>query len=264
MKGKHLFLVITCMFVTLALFAQRVKRKGTTPIELKSNANSAKNIFTLTQVQGKWQEYDRTYIATNEKAAFSDTLMLAINKSNAEVKEGMSMNMKGEAAIEDRNSLYVASDSYLIISVSDSQLVLNDGEFLKTLKQVPQFYLETVGKDSVALAEYTVPKNILMTDILGTWTVYKKEAKPGTINKDTYLVNTISVLKNSNQNLATGEIIMGQDNVQQKYPCTFVLKDGTLQVLADNKILNFNTYKAANGEFVFGNKDDVMNYAKRR
>jgi hypothetical protein len=190
--------------------------------------------------------------------------MLAITKNSGEVKEGMSMNMKGEVAIDDRNSLYVAGDSYSIISVSDSQLVLNDGEFLKTLKQVPYFYLETVGKDSVAVAEYTIPKNVLMADILGTWTVYKKEAKPGIINKDTYLVNTISILKNSNQNIATGEIIMGQDNVQQKYPCTFILKDSTLQILVDNKTLDFKTYKAADGEFVFGNKAEVLNYAKRR
>ncbi|MEO5943703.1 MAG: hypothetical protein ABIP30_11770 [Ferruginibacter sp.] len=264
MKGKHLFLVITCIFVTQALFAQRVKRKGTTPLELNKNTTSSKNIYTLAQVQGKWQEFNRTFIATNEKAVFLDSLMIAINKSNAEVKEGMSMNMKGEAAIEDRNSLYVAGDRYSIVSVSDSQLVLNDGEFFKTMKQVPQFYLETVGKDSVVLAEYTVPKNVLMTDILGTWTVYKKEAKPGIINKDTYLVNTISVLKNSNQNLATGEIIMGQDNAQQKYPCTFILKDSTLQVLVDNKTLSFNTYKATDGEFVFGNKTEVLNYAKRK
>jgi hypothetical protein len=34
MKGKQLFFVITCVFVTQALLAQRVKRKGTTPIEL--------------------------------------------------------------------------------------------------------------------------------------------------------------------------------------------------------------------------------------
>ncbi|MBS1496646.1 MAG: hypothetical protein JSU03_10080 [Bacteroidetes bacterium] len=263
MKAKQLFIVMAALFFANQLFAQRVKRKGTMPIDVTKNVAKSSPTFMLTQVQGKWQEYSRTDILNNQKTNFADTLMLTINNNNAEVKEGMSMTMKGEAAIESRNELYVAGDSYSIVSISDSQLVLNDGEYFKTLKQVPFFYLETVGKDSVKQVAYSFPKNVLMSDILGTWQVYKKEAKPGIINKNTCLVNTISIIKNSNQNIATGEITMSIDNVSQKYPCTFILKDSTLQILANNQTLNFNTYQAANGEFIFGDKNQVLNFAKK-
>lgn len=263
MKSKELFFICSLLLLGTTVYGQRVIRKGTTPIKMKKTSAPRKSNFAMEQVQGKWQEYGRVDIATHKKLAYTDTLMLVIVKDKVEVKEGMSMDMKGDADIEGGSILTVAEDSYSIVSIAGTQMILKDWDVLKTMRRVKFFYLETVGKDSIKQTDNNIPKNILLADIMGKWMVYKKEAKPGVINDETELVYSLAVLKDSTQNIATGEIVMNINNMQQKFACIFILKDSTMQVLANNKTWSFNTYRADKSEFVFGKQNEVKHYAKR-
>ena len=256
---------MSMFIIAHTVYSQGVKRKGTTPIRRYSTAPAGKINFTLSQVQGKWQEYKREDIYTHKKLAYTDTLMFSIVNNKAEVKEGtsMTMNMKGEASIEAGNSLAVAGDIYPIISIMGRQMIIKDDSVLKTMKQVKKFYLETVGKDSVNITENKTPRNILLTSIMGKWSVYKKEAKVDILNDNTPLVYSIALLKDSTENIATGEIVLVVNNIQKKFDAVYILNGSTIEVLTDNRRLIFNTYKATADEFIFGKPNEVLHYAKR-
>ena len=238
-------------------FSQRVKRKGTTPIELKGPSEPAAK-FSLDQLQGKWQEYTRIEIGANTKEEFKDTLMVRIDRNTAEVREGMSLNMKGEASIEAPNELTIAGDTYSINTITENELAIDDGQFLKTLKKVSQFYLETVGKDSVKAQAYNVPQNILPANLQGKWIVYRREAKPGLINSNTELIKSLSIVNDS-----TGEIVVYKNDQTEKLTCTIAIKQNSFTVSANNKQWEFIAYKADNNEFVFGKENEVLNFAKK-
>lgn len=261
MKRLALYAIGGFLFCQPA-FAQRVLRKGTTPIEINRNKTISKGAFTLEQVQGNWLEVKRVSIDSKERAAYTDSLMLNITDAKAEVREGMSMNMKGTASIESGRALSVAGDVYSIVTLSQDQMVISDGDFYKTLQLVEAFNVETVGNVAPKPAELS-PVKIAFTNIMGKWDVYKKQAKPGFIKPDMYLVSSMNITKNANPTLATGEIVLSQNNQDQKYPCSFILQGDTLQVLANNMEFNFYTYPSGKNEIIFGNVTGVLNFAKK-
>lgn len=265
MKGY----ILLAIFATASFssIAQRVVRKGTRPMQLTPPGSKKEEIkkqfFTLAQVQGKWQEHGRTPVGGGDKLAYTDTLMINISKTNAEVREGMSMNMKGDAAIEDGDHLVAAGDEYIIRSVGNGKMVLDDGEFVHTMELVKKFYLETVGKDSVMHTSMEVPRSIQLANVSGKWVVYRREAKPGVITKETELVKSISILKDSTDRIAKGEIVIYSNDVSEKMSCIITLSNNNMQIVSGKRSWNFDTYLADNNEFVFGKSDQVMHYAKR-
>lgn len=246
--------------------AQRVKRKGTTPIQMnkdiKNNENAVRGNFTLEQIQGKWQEHGRIATGSTAQLSYKDTLMINIVKTSAEVREGMSMNMKGEASINDGDNLNVAGDTYTIKSVANNQMILDDGEYLKTMQRVSTFYLELVGKDSVKKAAYNNGKNINLADLKGKWIVYRRQAKPGKITNDTELVKSISIDQVDDSTKGKGEIVVYKNDLSEKLDCVFTIVGNTINVVSNNRKWTFTTYKAENNEFVFGQTDDLLYYAK--
>lgn len=261
--------VILVLLATIAenSQAQRVKRKGTTPIQMntpsKTTANAVKGNFTLAQIQGKWQEHARVAIGSTELLSYKDTLMINIVKNTAEVREGMSMNMKGDASIEDGDNLGVAGDTYTIKSVGNNQMVLDDGEFLRTMQHVSSFYLELEGKDSVKKAAYNNGKNINLSDLKGKWMVYRRQAKPGKITNDTELVKSISIDQVEDSTKGKGEMVVYKNDLSEKLSCLFIIEGSTIKIVSNKRSWMFTTYNAANNEFVFGHREEVMYYAKK-
>ncbi|RYD83289.1 MAG: hypothetical protein EOP53_01270 [Sphingobacteriales bacterium] len=260
-----LILLSLAALVCIDAAAQRVKRKGTTPHPLKASNSSINNngiTYNLEQVQGKWQETSRQLAVGKAALSFTDTLMISINGQKAEVKEGMSMNMRGEAAI-DENSLQVAGDSYKIVSLEKETMVLGSDEHIITLKKVNLFYLETVGKDSVKQIKHIETRPLDLALLTGKWTIYRRDAKPGIINTNTTLVKSIEIMDAAGTSNAKGEIVIFSNNISQKLPCHIAMSDKNMQVTSGDKVWIFDTYRASNNEFVFGNNNEVINYAKK-
>ncbi|MCP9752956.1 hypothetical protein [Ferruginibacter sp. HRS2-29] len=268
MKGLSVFILTMAVFAT-TVSAQRVMRKGTRPQQLTPKGSdpdavkTGKNIFSLSQVQGKWQEAARRNLGSSEKLSYTDTLMIHISNDKAEVREGMSMNMKGDAAVEEGDNLSVAADVYIIRKIENDQMLLDDGEYLRTMQKVQTYYLETVGKDSIKHAGYKLPQTVLTDNLYGKWIVYRREAKPGAINSQTELVKSITILKGNAGSASKGEIVIYSKDLSEKLDCFVTLKDDNMEVVTKNKSWNFKTYLADNNEFVFGQAEEVMNYSKR-
>ncbi len=147
---KTAALLCLCSLISTCLFSQRVKRKGTEPIDISKQKRSGANVkaFTMAQLVGKWQEIARDS-KTNITISFTDTIFLNfVDNNTVFTKQGNETSMKGEAAIDgSTNELIAAADVYTIVSVTDSVLVLDNQEkILHTLKKTNQFLYETFDK----------------------------------------------------------------------------------------------------------------------
>ena len=226
---KTVALLCLCSLITTCLFSQRVKRKGTEPIDISKQKRPGANVktFTIAQFVGKWQEISRDS-KTNISISFTDTIFLNFVDSNTVfTKQGNETSMKGEAAIDaTNNELVAAADVYTIVSVTDSLLVLDNQEnILHTLKKTDQFLYETFGKKKTVIVNYKEPISVTMADIKGKWVVYKREAKPGTVNPPSTIINYVNIT-----------------NKFQLYLSAFTLKPALVSFMAQGSISDFSDW----------------------
>lgn len=255
------------LLISTCLFSQRVKRKGTQPIDISKQKRPGANVkaFTMAQLAGKWQEISRDS-KTNISISFTDTIFLNFIDSNTVLtKQGNETSMKGEAAIDaSSNELIAAADVYTIVSVTDSVLVLDNQEnILHMLKKTDQFFYETFGKKKTISDHYKEPISVKLADIKGKWVVYKREAKPGTVNPPSTIINNVNILNITGENIATGEITFYQSEKSEMLPCTIKLTNAGFEVRADKYNWSFFVYKLDKNELVFGETDVLLYFAKR-
>ena len=264
---KTAALLCLCSLISTAVFSQRVKRKGTEPIDISRQKRPGANVktFSIAQLAGKWQEISRDS-KTNISMSFTDTVFLNFVDSNTVfTKQGNETSMKGEAAIDaSTNELIAAADVYTIVSVTDSLLVLDNQEnILHTLKKTGQFMYETFGKKKTVSVNYKEPISVKLVDIKGKWVVYKREAKPGTVNPPSTIINNVNIINITGENTATGEITFYQSEKSEMLPCTIKLTDAGFDVKADKYNWKLFVYKLDNNELVFGETDVLLYFAKR-
>ncbi len=265
---KAIYFLFTSVISFAALMnggaqAQKVVRKGVKPV-VTPVATIAPN-FELEQLTGKWQEWKRISLADKKTIAYSDTMMLNFNKRDAvEIRDGVSMALIGEAAIEKPNRLLLAGDNYTIISVNNNQLVINDGEYTRHLKKKKAFYYESLGNIQVHSEDFTVAVKPNLSVVEGKWDIYRRQAAPGFINEQTdLLIKNISIQTPDAKGLAQGEISLYTKAGTEKLPCTIQFSETTMHVDAGNAHLDYNIYKTDADEFIFGRKGGLMYYAKK-
>lgn len=247
--------------------AQRVKRKGVTPIDVsknKRNPGAETPVFTAEQFVGKWQEVKRSYKGQAD-LRFKDTIYLNFLSSTKVItRSGMETNMEGEVAIESPgNVLLAAADVYTILSVNDSIAVLdNQEDLVHTFKKTNQFIFENYGKTPVTQDEYKTPVSASISQLLGKWSVFKKVAKPGAINPPTNIVSYLKIAQKTGEHTATGEISFYQTDETKQAPCTIKVSGSTLNITAGKDTWQFNIYKADAKEFVFGDTEAMLYFAK--
>lgn len=267
MLRKSLLLVSTCLLASTASFAQRVKRKGVTPIDVSKNKRNPQEptpVFTTDQFVGKWQEIKRSYKGQAD-LRYSDTIYLNFMSNNKVItRSGMQSNMEGEVAIESPgNVLLAAADVYTILSVNDSIAVLdNQEDMVHTFKKTNQFIFENYGKTPVAQNEYKTPVSVSLSQLLGKWSVYKKVAKPGAINPPTNIVAYLKIAQKTGESTASGEISFYQTDQTKQTACTIKITGSVLSVTAGKDNWLFNIYKVDAKEFVFGDPEVMLYFAK--
>ena len=264
---KTAALLCFCSLINTCLFSQRVKRKGTEPIDISKQKRPGANVktFTIAQLAGKWQEIARDS-KTNITISFTDTIFLNFIDSNTVfTKQGNETSMKGEAAIDaNSNELIAAADVYTIVSVTDSVLVLDNQEkILHTLKKTGQFFYETFGKKKTVSINYKEPISVKLADIKGKWVVYKREAKPGTVNPPSSIINYVNIINVTGENTGTGEITFYQSEKSELLPCSIKLTNAGFDLRADKYNWKLFVYKLDKNELVFGETDVLLYFAKR-
>lgn len=223
-------------FVLLAAFtadAQRVGRKGTTPLMRGQKPGDQKADFTLDQFQGKWQEVSRKTLK-GKSAAIKDTIYLSFTEGDkVDTREGNKPNVKGDADIDIDNTLLAAADIYTIKSVSESEIVLDDQEnFIHTFKKVDNFWFEKVGNLAVAIDTFKTVTEYDAANLMGEWMVYRRQAKPGEVKAPTMLIKYLKIKNKVNETTFSGNITVYEKEKTEELPCTITIYKTGMQVVA--------------------------------
>ncbi len=267
MKKYIALLTVVLLFFT-SITAQQVtvikpKRKGVEHTQVPDN-NKVKSAFVIAQFLGKWQEVKRSN--SNTVAEFTDTIFIAIsNQDNAYTLQGNQAKMVGAAAVSQQgNSLLVAADVYTIKMVTDSTMQVTDDEnILHDFEKKIIFWRETLQQTNMLVEEYTIPIVATLPANNTKWQVYKRKSTPGFINADIMVLKYIAIADSLRTNAYKGEVCYYQADKTFVLPCIFITTDKGIQIIAGDKIWDLLVYKNDANEFVFGNKDGVLYFAKK-
>jgi hypothetical protein len=266
MKAK---IVLVTLFLYLvqaeASAQQKIVRKGTQTAGKPPQEKTMDPLYRLEQFQGKWQEVKRTSLTTKEKIEFTDSLLLKFEGNKVEIKDVISMriSMKGTAQVEAPNFLVAAGDEFTVKYVDKYKLILDDGEHLKELEKKEQFNYESFGKQTVEKDTLNSPVAIDPKIAEGKWMVYRRQALAGSVNEEAVVIKSIEIFSSDTQGSSTGEVVFYQANITESLPCKIIFSAATILIITDKNNWEFSTYKLNEKEFVFGEKDRLMYYAKR-
>lgn len=265
--NKIILMLLFTTIVSSHAFTQnrRVKRQGVTPTAV---GDKPENKFTynykISQFAGKWQEVKRIY-KNGQQAKITDTVFIYFKENNkVETRDGSKTFIKGEAMLEaPGNILVAAADVYTIQSATKDTLVLDDQDtFIHILIKVNQFWVETVGKTPVATEAY---EQAIVPDIeklMGNWSIYRRHSKPGATNTETMLIKQIKINKVINITTASGEITCYKKDVSETLPCTISINGEVTTIKTASYEWKVPVYKADGKEWIFGEKDKLLYFAK--
>ena len=265
---KSLSVLVFLIGIALSAESQKmkVKRKGVTPIDVTKNDDDVKRVpdpppvYSLRQLTGKWQEVSRINSRTSSPVGFNDTLFYTFSgRGEVYSRDGVNMSLMGEALIEPGNVLVAAADVFTIRSLTNHQVVLDDGEYLHTLVRKSNFWHETLPTNAVAAEKFASPVVVNASALSGKWKVYRRAAQPGTT--DRVLIRILNVQNISDPTTATGEIMFYRSEKLETLPATFVLNGERLKISTEKNTWNMNVYKADGKELIFGDAS-LMYYSK--
>jgi len=260
-----LFLILLCSFGKQSI--AQVRRKGVTPLQRGSRPSNPnkKADFSVDQFRGKWQEYERVDRDSNLVVPFTDSIQLAFGDSSqvrTRISVSNAVSMNGLAEIDDDNNLTVASDEYTVKSFAKNEMVLDDNEkYIHRLRRVDMFWYESLGKLSVKQDDYSNSVSVPIKSVMGKWSVYRREAKPGAINNNMQLIKYLNILTKTNDSTATGDITFYQGQSAQQLPCTVSLSGGNIKITAGQNSWNYLVKQADGINFIFGN-DGILYFSK--
>ena len=262
-----LFLSMLLGICAINAFAQnpnKVIRKGMPPIQ-QMNVPASKAFYNFGQLAGKWQEIKRTTIKSKQPVEFSDTLLMRFYDSNkVEIKDAtsMRMTMKGDAYIDPPYNLNAAGDEYIIRAVDTDRILLDDGDYLKEMHRKKMFNYELLGKLTVPTETLNDPINVDPKNIQGRWSVYRRQALAGSVDTDAVVIKTLDIFPSNTIGSAMGTVVCYKSDITESFSCKIVFGDKNILVITDKYVWEFNTYKADGKEFVFGEAERLLYYAK--
>lgn len=252
--------------VNISVIAQqkvtKVVRKGEKPVIITKPSANDKSTFTINQFTGRWQEISRRDRQTNAPVNFTDTLFYHFTGTNdVFTRDGVTMSMRGKASIEPGNELVAAADVFTIRSVNRQEAVLDDRDkYIHTLIKKKSFWYETLPSNSVTPEKFTTPINAKSSDLIGNWMVYRRDAAPGAIASDEYLVKVMNITRAVGDN-AYGNLTFFHSDRTDSMSCTITLSGQKLNIVTDKHSWQLSVYKANGSELVFGNPT-LMYYCK--
>ncbi|MEJ7610707.1 MAG: hypothetical protein WKF88_05945 [Ferruginibacter sp.] len=264
MKLSTVYCISILLLFSVSAIAQKVIRKGMPPMTKTVVRTNGAAMYDVRKLNGKWQEFARRTLK-NENIPFKDTLLFSISNNKGFIKDNTSMNMtmRGDVSIEGPSTLIIGSDAFNILRQQGNMLFLKDDTYIRSMKRVPRFYYETVGKDSIKLPEYNTTINAEMANLKGKWLVYRRQAEPGFITGKTELIKYVTISSGSGMQ-GSGEITTyNGDNIAETHAAEFMLSPGRLTITSKKGTMVFNTYKANGKELIFGDLNGVLNYAKQ-
>jgi hypothetical protein len=149
--------------------------------------------------------------------------------------------------------------------VTKDQIVLLDqDDTTHYFKKVKMFTYET-APDYVPAKDPSVPKTAIVISIgnlMGNWTVYKREAKPGYITATTIVLKYLNITKKIDVDNASGTATIYSGETSQEVPCTVMIHGKNIKIATANIIYDLPVKVADGKELDFGTTD-MMYYCKQ-
>jgi len=252
------------LLITLSSGAQvvtKVKRKGVQSHNVTKPAPNG-NKYSMDQFNGKWQEISRNDRASNSNVDFEDTLFFIFSgDNNVYTRNGINFSLNGKAALRPGNILNTGSDEFIIKSLDETKAVLDDGDtYIHTMIKKQSFLYESLPTDSIVLEKFTTPVDVSYANIIGKWSVYRRDAKPGSISTDEPILRMINI--ENNNDTANSEITFYVKEKSETVPCHITLEGTKIHLVTLKHSWSMDVYKADDKEFVFGSAE-LMYYCKR-
>jgi hypothetical protein len=251
------FSLFFLMLFSFIMVNAQVHRKGVAPVQRGSATTDTKTPdYSVAQLMGKWQEFKRTDYHGNV-VGFTDSLQLNFtdtNKVETRTSISNSMSMTGVASIDGDNTLTAAADSYTIKEFGKNEMVLDDNDqYLHQFKKVDVYWYEMLGKESVKQDTYDSSVKTSITTILGKWSIYKRQAKPGAVTKDVQLIKYLDITSKTNDSSASGNVTFYQGQSSQQLPCTVSVSGSNIKIVAGSSKWDLSIFQADADNFIFGN-----------
>ncbi|MEP6950639.1 MAG: hypothetical protein ABI863_15245 [Ginsengibacter sp.] len=251
------------LFIALSSGAQvvtKVKRKGVQPINVTMPTLNG-SAYSLEQFSGKWQEISRRDHTNNSNVDFEDTLFFIFSGNNdLYTRNGVNFSLKGKADLEAGNILSTGADEFIIKSLDTTKAVLDDGDkYVHTMIKKQSFFYEMLPTDSVVVEKFTTPVGVNYSNIIGKWSVYRREAKPGSISTDEPILKIMNIENNSDT--ANSEITFYVEEKSETVPCHVTLEGTKIHLATSKHSWLMDVYKADKKEFIFGSPE-LMYYCK--
>jgi hypothetical protein len=258
-------LIIAVLLLSFLTTNAQVRRKGVTPINTGVKNEQKSSDYSLSQFKGKWQEFKRMDYRGNE-VGFTDSLQINfLDSTRAETRTSISnsMSMTGAASVDGDNNLAVAADSYTIKSFGKNEMILDDDvEYLHQFKKVDQYWYETLGKVQVKQDSYDTSVKTSLSTIIGKWSIYKRQAKPGFITGDMQLLKYVNINVKTSDSTASGDVTFYQGQSAQQLPCTVSLNGSNIKIAAGANNWNLSVFQADGSNFIFGN-EGLLYFSKK-
>ncbi|MBI3882969.1 MAG: hypothetical protein HY305_01795 [Sphingobacteriales bacterium] len=266
MKGSYSLSVILLLSFAGSANAQRIVPRGA---NRKNEKTAIASRFKLNQFEGKWQEVKRVNEHKKE-LDFKDTALLYFTEAGTKVETSTTtemkkkgMRLKGEVLLEEDDLLIVAADEYTIKSVGNDEMVLegedNNDHFFK---KVEIFGTETIAKNvaaeeaiNAADKEKAAANKIVVNihSLVGNWSVYKREAKPGVITASSMLIKYLDIKSKTSDSTLQGNITVFKSGKSEILPCAVALRGSDIHIEAGSKTFNLPVCLADGKELILGN-----------
>jgi hypothetical protein len=263
-------IAIFCFFVSFsyAQNGQMVARgHRATPQQVQDKPDE---VYSLPQFYGRWQEVKRVSPKKHPVSFLDTTLLHFTDDKMVEARKTtdnkMDIRMIEKASIDDQNYLMSADQDYTALSVSDNEIVLKDqDDSVHYFKKVKIFGYETVANYKPA-KDHSAPESelekISLANIMGDWTVYKRQAKPGFITSTTIVLKYLNLTKKVDKNTANGTATIYAGEISQEVPCTVEIHGKNIKIVTLNITYDLPVKVADGKELDFGTSE-MMYFCKQ-
>lgn len=245
-----LFLFLASVITCEAQVRMKVKRKAVQPVNIKAKETNPVK-FSLTQFSGKWQEISRKSRTNNSSIDFKDTLFFVFSgDDDVYIRDGINLSLQGKAEILPGNILNTGYDEFTIKSLDDTKAEFDDGNtYIHTLIKKKTFSYESFPTDSVT-QETFAPIQIALSDVIGEWNVYRREAKPASISIAESLLKFL-IVKNTDS-VINGQVTFYNGEKTKTLACAVKIERTEIKINAENNSWIMDVYKADKKELIFG------------
>lgn len=229
----------------------------------KASGKVTKGKYKMEQFTGRWQETEKTENKTKEKVAITDTFYIRFYENGtADTKQGNSVVITGTTELFVDDYITTSANDFKIISVTPGIIVLDDlGGFQHRFTKTDLFAYE-VKKDLPKPVADTAKAIVDLSgaSLIKNWFAYKREATPGFIKPETFMISKLNIREKQGENYFAGEIEFAQYGKALVETCTLVFANNMVTISAAANTWHIEVFKADGKEMILGKKDGLVYY----